>query len=993
MLFFLVTISNALQLELGTEQSLQANDTLMTFDKYEGSKHPVKPVALEQALQNVKKLPNEIRAMLTTPNATLPKVSEKERARALKAKDDKDAENHAYLTAHTTHGSHLVVEAHSGLDPNADAADAPEYKTLDNVRKVLNELYQETMVELDLEREDCYDAEKSLKIQIHSNTGSRVIAAATIAEAREEMSTAQALISQLKTDIQRANEELRIHNYDCKVLLESAEKKKAIIESDLHVASTIVNMTDCDAMEKRAAEIKASASASNAFFQCMVHSNGRSHVHLSGAGGKLMKEFKSQAAMQAMQAAARAAFGVSGDDGPDGAGDPEDGEPAGNMSQSEYDAAMDLPQDGAWMDNIGVAELPKDCKALGNNINIGEKCPILADAVGQMEGEIEDALFTQNQFINKEEDRCKETRDNLNDQIASDSFTLGQQQTELAKATKKLNENENELRERVAEFKLLQGDLIDRMTKCNGDLRQLFEEMCGLITIRNELYKMSGVHPYIQDCAVGDWSADECTVTCGGGFQAFTREITQESYFGAPCPPLSKEGMCNSEPCPIDCVYSSDWSQWSECSADCGGGVMARSRGIDVRDQYGGVKCEATQDDQVCNSDACNVDCKLGEWTEWSGCSKMCDGGMRTARKLEVEAAKGIGLCSDKDERDPAAENGGARMKAEFCNTQSCITNIACATKLDISFVLDGSGSVGWWGWQGTKRFARDSIKRLYLNYDDGAIASVVLFSEDVYVVESMTDNRQTLLDRVDGMHFPARWTMTGEGVGAALNLIKTGGRAGVPGIVFVVTDGKPTVQQPMIAAAQQAKDDGIRLHMVGVGGNMGPDVWADMHKWAAAPSEMNVIHVSDYGAFTDVIGQMISNLCPVVECRETFELDDESDYIGCQSETVSGLACQKWTDQTPHRHWFSPHWRLWSGEPYWPTLGDFAYCRNPHFGHPWHDWKLGYNGPGEWDYRWSHPNYYPGEGGGIWCHTTDPDVRWQYCDPRNVSTLPGQMY
>lgn len=62
-------------------------------------------------------------------------VSEKERVRALKAKDDKDAEDHAYLTAHTTHGSHLVVEAHSGLDPNADAADAPEYKTLDNVRE------------------------------------------------------------------------------------------------------------------------------------------------------------------------------------------------------------------------------------------------------------------------------------------------------------------------------------------------------------------------------------------------------------------------------------------------------------------------------------------------------------------------------------------------------------------------------------------------------------------------------------------------------------------------------------------------------------------------------------------------------------------------------------------------------------------------------------------------------------------------------------------
>jgi len=263
---------------------------------------------------------------------------------------------------------------------------------------------------------------------------------------------------------------------------------------------------------------------------------------------------------------------------------------------------------------------------------------------------------------------------------------------------------------------------------------------------------------------------------------------------------------------------------------------------------------------------------------------------------------------------------------------------------------------------------------------------SVVLFSEDVYVVESMTDDREALLTSVNHMHFPQMWTMTGEGVSAALNLIKQGGRAGVPGVVFVVTDGKPTTYPPMNAAAKQAKDDGIRLHMVGVGGGMGPAVWEDMHRWAAAPSEMNVIHVGEYGDFTDAIGQMVSNLCPVVECRETFEKDDESDYIGCQSETVSGLTCQKWTAQTPHQHWFVPSWRMWTGEPYWPTVGDFNYCRNPHFGHPWNDWKLGYHGQGMWDWQWNGD-------GGIWCHTTDPATRWQYCDPRNVSTLPGQMY
>lgn len=75
-IFFLVTLSNALQLEVNADlSSLEMETKKVTFETYEGSKHPVKEVALETALQNVQKLPKEIRAMLTEPNATLPEVS------------------------------------------------------------------------------------------------------------------------------------------------------------------------------------------------------------------------------------------------------------------------------------------------------------------------------------------------------------------------------------------------------------------------------------------------------------------------------------------------------------------------------------------------------------------------------------------------------------------------------------------------------------------------------------------------------------------------------------------------------------------------------------------------------------------------------------------------------------------------------------------------------------------------------------------------------
>ena len=61
-------------------------------------------------------------------------------------------------------------------------------------------------------------------------------------------------------------------------------------------------------------------------------------------------------------------------------------------------------------------------------------------------------------------------------------------------------------------------------------------------------------------------------------------------------------------------------------------------------------------------------------------------------------------------------------------------------------------------------------------------------------------------------------------------------------------------------------------------------------------------------------------------------------DYKGKQTKTRSGKTCQKWSSMTPHM----------SRYPLLPS----NYCRNPD-GEP-----------------------------SIWCYTTDPNKRWDYCDP-----------
>ena len=84
--------------------------------------------------------------------------------------------------------------------------------------------------------------------------------------------------------------------------------------------------------------------------------------------------------------------------------------------------------------------------------------------------------------------------------------------------------------------------------------------------------------------------------------------------------------------------------------------------------------------------------------------------------------------------------------------------------------------------------------------------------------------------------------------------------------------------------------------------------------------------------------------------CDESTPGKHEDGYRGCQSKTVSGRTCQKWTEQWPNKHSRTPdeNPKMWS-----KGLGDHNNCRNPD----------------------DEPN-------GIWCYTTDPDKRWEYCDP-----------
>ncbi len=229
-----------------------------------------------------------------------------------------------------------------------------------------------------------------------------------------------------------------------------------------------------------------------------------------------------------------------------------------------------------------------------------------------------------------------------------------------------------------------------------------------------------GDEEVIEDCNTdkcpvpGQWSEwSECSKSCGGGTRTKVREcINQRDKDGNPCnADLIETEACNEEPCPVwtdwtewtpctktcgggsrkkvrECVLpksedpskcSGDsemvescnedtcpsltpWSEWTECSATCGGGSQRRVRDCLVqRNAIDDNPCfEPLEEVRECNQDRCP---KWTDWSEWTECTKSCGGGQKSRIRECV---------LPKSPLDPSACAGGARNETMECNEQPC---------------------------------------------------------------------------------------------------------------------------------------------------------------------------------------------------------------------------------------------------------------------------------------------------------------------------------
>mmetsp|Transcript_85484 Transcript_85484/g.207188 ORF Transcript_85484/g.207188 Transcript_85484/m.207188 type:complete len:1463 (+) Transcript_85484:100-4488(+) len=191
---------------------------------------------------------------------------------------------------------------------------------------------------------------------------------------------------------------------------------------------------------------------------------------------------------------------------------------------------------------------------------------------------------------------------------------------------------------------------------------------------------------FLMPCEVFQWTPrawTECTQACGGGMRYRSVEcvgnygtIAASGSSDGPCATLARPAAsesCNVEECPL---FMWESSEWTPCTARCGGGTSdrdvhcietANSEVVDASN------CDADAQlasERVCNTVVCRVDSRFWETTSFGECSEACGGGVQTRTVLCVDAD---GSERDASECEPETSGAGAQPPSEAaCNTHAC---------------------------------------------------------------------------------------------------------------------------------------------------------------------------------------------------------------------------------------------------------------------------------------------------------------------------------
>lgn len=800
--------------------------------------------------------------------------------------------------AHGHNGS--KGDAHAFLEMRSSRSKAKAAaKSADTARKMLNEMAERGERKLDMQRIECVAAEERQRAMIEGARRDSSDYAAQTAAARARIMGLQLGIASLQDKVPQLNEALILHQSKCKSDMASLKSQMNLVIADVGTFEQIYNTSHC-------------STTAPIFLQC-----GRHHRLHKGATRPATSEItfshhllrrraahlRSNIAREALQNALVELSSTRHRRHRRVARRHTQHHSAvrrhhRTQRRLATHARVHKPVAPLWnrhepvsilnvanVSNVSVNVMPTS-DVPRNWTKQRKKCAIKRTEVGcsqlrekllLMQAGVFDKVDGMKASLAKMQGMCDSTQSNYRAQTDDLERRLKDQQAALAEATSVMVEVQEQSRLMERQLLQLKTEGKRTMQQCQSSLKGVALEICGVKQLRAELYHMEAKAPFIQDCEVSAWVPEECSSSCGGGTQRMQRSVVVPASLGVACPPLVMQRKCNEQPCPVDCRLE-DWGGWSACSAQCGGGVRERIRMVRKQVRHGGRPCEATSESGSCSSEACDRDCALAGWTEWTSCSKACDGGFMERHRHVGIPAKGQGIC-------PGPETA-ARLEYRRCNTHQCVPLhgplLQCTAKLDVVLLLDGSASVGEEGWHATTAFA----KQLLEGFGTKVQAAVLVFSGpstwEGYkmctggsdTVDIATDCKMiwashftrdlvSLAQTVTTVSWPKATTLTSAALASAASELR-GGRPGVRSLVIAVTDGRTMDPRRTMETARVLRN---KARLIWVPASRHAPL-EEIKKLASRPLADNVVALPCYKELSkpETVNRVLAAACPYLE-------------------------------------------------------------------------------------------------------------------------------
>lgn len=710
----------------------------------------------------------------------------------------------------------------------------------------------------------------------------------SIAQATATIANAKGTLTTLNTQLAALQSEFDDEKKVCKETLDEMELRLTSLSADLTVASSITQVAEGECVKGKKDEKKPF------LIQSCVDAHGRTEMQMEGAIGEALAQFKTAAAREAANAilgdfegADSEGFALGGElDGEtvDAQLKAEEGQPmreletAAEMQKAEKEYQdedrLQLQQERTQHASFLQLRQTPGCTT-GGKVDCGN----LMDKLSQMEGDIRTALDDLKAEHAKSSEDCKTGQAQKETQITDLSQQVAESETILSEATATMLKDTQSQQNAETEKVALEKELADRMAACHTDVADTDSSVCALSKVRNAMFKqVKKSNPLIQDCELSDWIEGECSVTCGApGTMKVTRTIlTEPGEFGAACPPSKLTRECDNGPCPIDCVVS-EWAEWSKCTKECGGGVQSHTRQVVTQDAHGGKPCDELSSSRVCNSQACDMDCVLNDWTEFGPCSKPCkpyansDSGEQFRERHVKAAATGNGKCPQPNDEE--------RLESQKCNEELCPAVMECIADLDMAIMYDGSGSITNrrggdldLNFKKEKEFIKELIQNSAMGWDeytDSALnvrISVSQYSSSVKTLFRLASSKadadkEKMMKLVDDDSFMMGGTATSLALSSARAILQDS-TASRHSVVLLMTDGRPNNWAATKQVATNLKNAGIKIVTVPIGPNAAID---EMCEVATAPCSQNMVRADDFDSLRAEINRFVASTCSSV--------------------------------------------------------------------------------------------------------------------------------